>query len=141
MKGISLGRWAVAGLFVVLAVISFVSGATFLVSNAGTASTRDLQRQSARRDCVTQRATARNAVFQNVDIYKAIQIEQLSTVLLDAQQGKMPSDDQVAAFQANDALLQESLVEARRLQPPATLDKLIDEGGTIDGVHYDACPT
>lgn len=140
MKGISLGRWAVAGMFIGLAVISFVSGATFLASNAGTTSTHQLQQQSNHTSCVTTIETARRSVFDNVDIYKAIQIEQLSTALLAGQQGIKPTAEQVEAFAANDALLQQSLAEARRLQPAKTLDNLIDHGGTIAGVHYPACP-
>lgn len=106
----------------------------------GNASTDDLKQQTKRRDCITTLATARNAVFQNVDIYKAIQIEQLSTALLNAQSGQRATADQIKAFADNDAKLKMALEEARRLQPASTLDDLILRGGTVAGKHYDACP-
>lgn len=95
---------------------------------------------SDRRDCVTTLSTARRSVFDNLDIYKAIQIEQLSTALLESRLGIAPSAEQVKAFADNDAVLRTALVEARRLQPSRTLDELIAHGGTVDGIHYKACP-
>ena len=95
---------------------------------------------SERRDCVTTIAQARNAVFQDVDIYKAIQIEQLSSALLASQRGATVSPQDIAAYEANDLLLKESLVEARRLQPPDTLDEIVEHGGLINGKRYKRCP-
>lgn len=95
---------------------------------------------SARNDCRATISTARRSVFDNVDIYKAIQIEQLSTALLNAQQGIPSTAADIEAFAANDANLRTALVEARRLQPAGMLDDIIEHGGVISGRHYNACP-
>lgn len=99
------------------------------------------ERAAARRDCVTTLSAARRSVFDDVDIYKAIQIDQLATALLNAQSGARATPEQVQAFSDNAANLDKALVEARRLQPAKTLDELIAHGGMIAGVHYDPCPS
>jgi len=148
-----VARYDHAQFFVaVLALLAFLLA--FIIAIAAVLQARDLRssvsdtgrtieainRSSIRRDCVTTISTARRSVFDNVDIYKAIQIEQLSQALLNSAQGQRATDEDVKAYADNDLLLKAALVEARRLQPPKMLDDLIAHGGMIDGVHYDACP-
>ncbi len=140
-------RWVfvwivVVGLFVMAAAVFVAVRAQtgFDRANDNTRILHQIVQTSDRRDCVTTLSTARRSVFDNVDIYKAVEIDQLATALLAAQAGGRSTPDEVAAFQANAAKLHTSLTEARRLQPPMTLDDLIAHGGMIDGVHYSACP-
>ncbi len=125
-----------------LLVFMVVAGVVLalVVAAIGLARQNTIREESRRRDCITLVSTARRSVFDDVDIYKAIQIQQLSTALLNGQQGIHSTADDIAAFAANDRLLEESLVEARRIQPPAVLQRLVAHGGMIDGTHYDACP-
>ena len=140
MTHVTVGRWFVILTLVLLCVISFVGGVGLILTSHGTATSHDVVLQGQHRDCITTIATARNAVFQNVDIYKAIQIEQLSSALLLSQSGTKATPETIKAFADNDAKLRESLVEAKRLQPPETLNRLIAHGGMVDGVRYPACP-
>ncbi len=125
---------------IALVLVLFVTGITLVVSYQGGASTKDVVDQGARRDCVTTLSTARRAVFDNVDIYKAIEIQQTLGALLTIRNGGQPTEAETAAIETNNALLARALVEARRLQPAKTLDNLIENGGMVDGVKYDACP-
>lgn len=110
----------------------------------GVASSSELTKQGKHRDCVTTLSAARRSVFDNVDIYKAISIQTFNKVSLDNFFGVAHTPDELeviaAEFQTNDDQLQRALVEARRLQPAETLDRLIAQGGVIDGVRYEACP-
>lgn len=128
--------WGLVLYAILLAAVSWAA----IESRSGAASSSDVQQSTNRRDCVTVLSTARRSVFDNVDIYKAIQVEQLSTALLNAQSGVKASDADIEAFRENDLKLREALVEARRLQPSSTLDDLIEHGGVVAGRHYDACP-
>lgn len=106
--------------------------------------TRDISRNqvavSARNDCRSTIATARRSVFDDVDIYKAIQADQLATALLNSTEGIRSTPEERQAFADNADLLHGTLREARRLQPPQVLDDIIAHGGMIAGVRYDPCP-
>ena len=135
--------WLVIIGLVVLAAAAFVTVRAQNAADIGKSNTKilnTLRASSERRDCVTTISTARRSVFDNVDIFKAIQVDQLSTALLNAQAGNRASPEVIQAFQDNAAKLHAALDEARRLQPAKTLDDLIAKGGMVDGVHYDACP-
>lgn len=132
-------RWQTFGMALVLVAALSLLIYIASISTTGFASQHSLENSNERRDCITNLSTARNAVFQDMDIYKAIQIDQLSTALLNSQTGTRPTQEEVAEFGANDKLLQVALVEARRVQPAAFLHEVINNGGTIAGIHYEAC--
>lgn len=101
----------------------------------GKATTQDLAAQDRHRDCVTTIQGARRSVFDNVDIYKAILVKGAA----DRQFG-LELDGDTAFFQGVDEALGVTLVEARRLQPAHTINRIVENGGMIDGVRYDPCP-
>jgi uncharacterized membrane protein len=133
-------RWS-GGEYLVRVVIAVALIAAVVVGVVSYLRQDQIASASDRRDCVTSISTARRSVFDDVDIYKAIEIDQLARALINSQSGVRASADDVAAFTANEQLLSAALVEARRLQPAKVLDHLIAHGGLIDGVHYDACPS
>lgn len=125
----------------VLVTASLVMGGIVLaLTFRDAATTSDIVTQGRHRDCVTLISAARRAVFDDVDIYKAIQIEQLSAALLASQVGQSATPEVIEAFRTNDLKLADALSEARRLQPSSTLESLIAHGGSVAGRHYEACP-
>jgi hypothetical protein len=116
-------------------VVLILTAITLFFTYRGSATGAELDAQGQRRDCVTTIQNARRAVYDGVDIDKAILIKGAA----DRQFG-LPLDGDPAYFQSVDQRLGRSLVEAKRLRPAKTLNQLIARGGMIDGVHYDSCP-
>ena len=136
----AMPRWQKATVvFLGVAILGVLVYLTAL-SRHGFAQQNTQIRESRRRDCITIVQTARRAVFDDVGIYTAIALEQTSAALLKGQQGIRPTAAEVDAFAENSASLSAALAEARRLLPAKTLDDLIDHGGMIAGVRYEACP-
>lgn len=134
-----LPRWQKVATFLLLGTILIVVVASLRSGLDTRSAVKATEASTARRDCVTTLSTARNAVFQNMAIYQTIESDQLASALLGNVVGTKPTAAQVQAFGDNEAKLAQVLIEARRLQPPQTLNDLIAHGGVIDGQHYPAC--
>lgn len=124
--------WVTCGL---VAVVLIVSGVILAFTLSGNSTNQSVADQGKRRDCVTILNNARRAVFDDVDIYKAILIRGAT----DRQLGLPPQGD-VAFFRQIDERLGVALKEATRIRPPEFANGLIEHGGVVAGVSYPPCP-
>lgn len=137
MKGISLGRWAVAVLFGMLAALCFGVAIAVGLGFTGNATSSDLAESNRRTDC-------RSAY--NADFTEVIRARDHAKIDLDILRynadiatatGVPITDADVTAFVAKRDEVQ---VLNNQVDALPKLDDAVDHGYTLDGVHHPPCP-